>query len=139
MSTTAKVLAFGVASGLLWSLLIILIFAHSIWASDIVKILVPGVLSGIIVSLALQKPLARFGRFGTVLLGLLSLPFGAFLFGFFAESVEALTRVNGPGFNPFSSGLFYAGASIVSFYFFAPAVLTTFLLRTVVLSGRSHQ
>ena len=74
MSTTARVLAFGVVSGLIWSLALILLFGGSGSAGEATVVLASGNLSGVLVSVALQRPLAKFGRLGAFVAGLLSLP-----------------------------------------------------------------
>jgi undecaprenyl pyrophosphate phosphatase UppP len=139
MNTTARVLTFGVISGLIWSLMLHLIFGSTGSIREAGPVMASGILSGVIVSFALQRPLARFGRLGAFVIGLLSLPLGAFVFGFFGELMEMLpgTSTSSPqSHNPLGSGFFYAAASIFAFYLFPPAILTTFLLRTVVLWRR---
>ena len=55
-------------------------------------VIVSGVLSGVIVSFALVAPLAKSSRGKTILLGALSLPLGAFVFGVLLSLVQWLVR-----------------------------------------------
>ena len=140
MNTTVKVLVFGVASGLIWSLAPIILGDGFTSARETTKVLVSGVSSGVLVSLALRTPLSKSGRLGAFIAGLLSLPLGAFLFGFLSSVVEMFTAGTFD-LHPFLSGFYYAAMSVISFfalYFFPLAVLTTFVLRAVILSGRKH-
>jgi hypothetical protein len=141
MNTTTKVLVFGVVSGLIWSLVLIAFGDGFTSVRDTADILVPGILTGVLVSFALKKPLSTLGRFGAFIAGLLSLPLGAFLFGFLGSIMEIIS-VGTVDLNPILSGLFCAMVSVISifaFYFFPPAIFTTFILRAVILSGRGHR
>jgi len=142
MSTTARVLIFGVISGLIWSLALALQDGFDAVGADT---LVPGILSGVLVSFALKTPLVKCGRLGTFIAGLLSLPLGAFLFGFLSALFAMLVGFLTGGIydlHPLLSGLFCAAVSVASlfaFYLLPPAVLTTFLLRAVIVYGRRHE
>ena len=148
MSTSFRVLSFGVISGLLWSLIAGFIGELFRSPGESVTVIVSGVLSGVIVSFALVAPLAKSSRGKTILLGALSLPLGAFVFGVLLSLVQWLVREFGGTayrnvaneFAPFTAGFEYAVLSVISIFavvFFPLAVLTTFLLRRV-LSFPTH-
>jgi hypothetical protein len=144
MSISARVLAFGVVSGLVWSAmpgLLTGLFFNSV--SETLTVLLAAVVTGAVISFALKQVLARTGFWGCFGLGLLSLPVGAFTFGILASLVEILTGdfsiTNDFGGSPFMVGYFYALYSVISVLvvvFIPLAILTTFLLRRVVVSNR---
>jgi hypothetical protein len=100
--------------------------------------------TGIAVSLTLKTPLARFGRGWALFFGLASLPLGAFIFGVVFAILDVSQWLNGSQygiFNVFLIGGNYALFSVVSIFtiFLLPlAVLTTFILRAVIHSGKKH-
>lgn len=141
MSITARVLTFGIISGLVWSLALF-IFGGFSSVSETVKVLASGILSGILVSFALKTPLSKFGWFGVFVAGLISLPLGAFSFGFFEAVLEIVVGVITGGthdFNPFLIGSSFAAMSVANLFaliFFPLAILTTFILRVVIRADR---
>ena len=150
MSTPFRVLAFGVISGLLWSLIAGVLGELFRSPGESATVIVSGVLSGTLIALALVAPLARFSRGTTILFGVLSLPLGAFVFGVLLSLVQWLVREFGGtaywyvahGFAPFTVGVEYAVVSVISvfsFVFFPLAVITTFLLRRVIHSHHTHE
>src|SRR5436853_5577113 len=82
MNTLKRVLAFGAVSGLLWSVVPGILADLFSTRADVPAAIVAGIGSGIITSALLALLLAKFGRALAVVLGLLSLPLGAFVFGF---------------------------------------------------------
>ena len=149
MSTPLRVLAFGIVSGLIWSLVPGTLSELFRSPGETATVIVSGVLSGIVTSFALAAALARFGRGAAVLFGALSLPLGAFAFGVLLSLVQWLVRefsgtayrFVAPEFAPLTIGAQYAVLSVISVFalvLFPLAVLTTLLLRRVIHSGQSH-
>jgi hypothetical protein len=147
MSAPVRVLTFGIGSGLVWAIIAGVLDQLFVSAGEVVTVLASGVLSGVVVSFLLLVPLAKSGRWGGLVLGLLSLPLGAFAFGVLASAVQWVARESTgftgrfitSGFRPVGSGLELALLSIISifaFLLFPLAVLTTFLLRGIILSDR---
>ena len=145
MSTPLRVLAFGVVSGLIWSLVPGTLSELFRSPGETATVIVSAVLSGIVTSFTLAAALARFKHVAAIFFGLLSLPLGAFAFGVLLSLVQWLVReFNGvaysfvePEFAPFTAGAEYALLSVISvfaFVLFPLAVLTTFLLRRVIHS-----
>jgi hypothetical protein len=137
-----RVLGFGAASGLIWS-----IFPAALREvrspKEAATYLIAGVLVGILASLALASVLKRSGRPAAILLGALSLPLAAFLFGVVLTMVQWLIReATGTAigfaaypFAPASVGVqlfVYASISIFSPILYPLAVGTTLLLRRFV-------
>jgi hypothetical protein len=150
MNTNLRVLTFGVVSGLIWSVIPGLLSELFRSTGETVTVLVSGILTGALTSFALRAPLAKCRRQTAILLGLLSLPFGAFAFGVLTSLVQWVVReLTGTSyrfvahdFSPFHTGISYAvlsAVSIFAFVLFPLAVLTTFLLRAMVLSGSRHE
>ncbi|MEJ0089616.1 MAG: hypothetical protein WDM80_07730 [Limisphaerales bacterium] len=143
MSTTVKVIVFGVVNGLLWSLApggLNNLFL----SKDAALVCIAGMLTGIAVSLALKAPLTRFGRGWALIFGLVSLPLGAFIFGVIFSILDVSAWLNGSQygiFNVFLIGGYYALLSIISIFaiiLLPLAVLTTFILRSVIHSGKNQ-
>src|ERR1700722_16297523 len=85
-----------------------------------------GVLTGVVISFPLAVPLKRFGKRATILLGALSLPLGAFLYGFILSIF-----LSGEPAESLWAGFACAVVTVVSdcaFVLFPLAILTTFLL-----------
>jgi hypothetical protein len=151
MSAPLRVLTFGIGSGLVWAIIAGVLDQLFVSTGEVVTVLASGVLSGIVVSFLLLVPLAKSGRWVSLVFGLLSLPLGAFAFAVLASAVQWAAREStgftgrfiASGFSPVDSGLELALLSIISifaFLLFPLAVLTTFLLRGVILwKGRSAQ
>jgi len=83
------------------------------------------------------------GRLGVLLLGILALPLGGFCFGVCLSLVRAGAGISASSgddqFTPLTLGAEYAVFSVISLFavFLIPlAVLTTFLLRAVLLRGQ---
>jgi hypothetical protein len=102
-----------------------------------------GIFTGALVSFSLYKPLVRFGRCGTLLLGIIALPLGAFCFGFIFALVGMVTGDLG-GRATWASAL-YSGflfaymtavCSCLSWWgliLLPSALLTTYLLRLTAI------
>jgi len=121
-----KTILFGIASGLIWSM----IGGGFSAGSESVFVFTAGTITGVIVSLVLKKFLANSKWRKTIVLGLLSLPLGAFFFGtlltLFTETMQ------GP-FDAIYIGAYYALMSVlVGFCYFPLSVCTTFLLRRII-------
>src|SRR5690349_21518456 len=123
MSTPLRVLAFGIVSGLIWSLVPGTLSELFRSPGETATVIVSGMLSGIVTSFALAAALMRCHRLATILFGALSLPLGAFAFGFLLSVVQWLVRefsstsyrFVGHGFAPFIAGAQYAVFSITVF------------------------
>ncbi|HMO66013.1 MAG TPA: hypothetical protein PKE47_12460, partial [Verrucomicrobiota bacterium] len=79
MKSSSRILAFGAASGLAWSLVpgVLSELLHS--PGEIATVMLSGLLTGVMVSLLLVLALAKSGRGTAILLGALSLPLGVFV------------------------------------------------------------
>jgi hypothetical protein len=133
MKTPLKVLIFGFVSGLVWS--VTATFAYGPFGAPTAPQIVSGVLAGVIVSFAVGATLMRFRKKSTIILGALSLPAGAFLYGFILSIIEWVF-VGGESGDPLVMGYLCVLMSVVSVFailFFPLAILTTLLLRRVVV------
>ena len=140
MNTTTRVITFGVISGLIWSAIAAMLSG----LSDDTTVIISGILTGLFVSMVLKSPLQKFGRWSCFVLGVISLPVGAFIFGFIISVVQLVaSKITGSGNFPFidptsgplQTGLMYAFLSVVSLFVIGLlplAVLTTFILRVVI-------
>ena len=143
MSSTAKAIIFGIFSGLVWSLVPggLNDLFHS---KESIFVLVSGALTGVSVSLALKVPLTKFSRWWTLAFGLVSLPFGAFIFGVVFSILDFTQWFSGSQYGFFTVFLIggqYALFSVISLFavfLFPLAVLTTFLLRAVIHPREKH-
>src|SRR5262245_38614857 len=83
-----RTIAFGVLAGATWSIMPGT-FSSLYWpAGQAITVIVAAVITGIFTSLVLSIPLQRAGRLETLLLGVVALPLGAFLFGTLASTVQ---------------------------------------------------
>jgi hypothetical protein len=134
---------FGVAAGFIWAFVPGTLSELFQSNGETLAVLVAGAIAGVVTSVTLSKVVGKSPKLATFCLGLLSLPFGAFLFGV-SISVSHLTanvvtginyRFLEHGFHPVQIGLQYAFYSIFSAVVLGLlplAVFTTFLLRAVV-------
>ncbi len=144
MSTTARVITFGAISGPCWSFIAAVLSGLDGPFSLIATIFISGILTGILVSVALKSPLQTYGRWSCFVFGAISLPVGAFVFGVILSVVQLIaSKITGSGDFPFvgsnsdpiQTGLMYAILSVVSLFvvgLLPLAVLTTFILRAVI-------
>jgi hypothetical protein len=133
MNIPTRIGIFGSCSGLIWSLAPGLCGYYQAGLSLVLTVTVCAIITGILVSFALFKPLLKANRRITILLGVLALPFGAFCWGFL------FFLCSSPSDNPFFGGLIFAFWSVanpLAIIFIPCAVLTTFLLRKWLLMPR---
>jgi hypothetical protein len=143
MSTTAKIITFGIVSGLIWS---VIATGPELLNSvkDFILVLSAGTLTGLAVSLILKVPLTKFGRWWTLVFGLISLPLGAFIFGIVFSILNLSEWLNGSQYGIFNAVLIGGDFALISVanlcavYLFPLAIITTFLLRIVIHSARKH-
>ena len=132
----ARIVLFGTLSGLLWSVIPGTLNNLFTTGSEVATTLGTGVVAGVVTSALLTPFVLIRGRCLTIVLGLLSLPLGAFVFGaalaltgqFFKFPAAAQVLVD-----PWILGAQYALLSVISIFalgLFPLAVLTTLLLRT---------
>jgi hypothetical protein len=148
VGTRTAIVIFGTMSGLIWSVIGGGLLSGDMSSGEDATVLGAGVITGILVSFMLKSVLSKCGRFATLGYGLLSLPVGAFAFGFIASliqiAVKAITGVSyslTTSFNPFEAGILFALVSVMSILavvYLPLAVLTTFLLRAVIIRGIRH-
>ena len=141
MNTTRRVIIFGIVSGLIWSVIPGVLTELFQSGREAIEVTTAGLLTGIIISLVLKWPLKKFGKRTTLMMGLLSLPLGAFVFGLIFSVLHPSGGFNA-GQHGFSDALQvaieYAICSVISLFaiFLLPlAVLTTFALRRVIHTG----
>jgi hypothetical protein len=146
MRTPARVLVFGFVSGLLWSIVPGILGELFSTRADVPATIVAGVVAGVVTSAVLALLVARFDRGLTIVLGLLSLPLGAFVFGFtlalISRLLPSLTSGTRAFIDPWTLGFNYAGLSVISIFaigLFPLAVVTTLLLRAFIVRGRTTQ
>ena len=137
---------FGLLSGLLWSVVPGTLANLFDSGANVPATLIAGAIAGLITTAALASVVARFGRVLAVMLGLISLPTGAFIFGFafelVAHSFPTLSSGDRQYLPPWMLGLNYAVLSIISIFavgLFPLAVLTTLFLRRVMLAGKKPE
>jgi hypothetical protein len=145
MKTPARVVLFGLLSGLLWSVVPGILANLFESRANVPATLIAGVATGILTSLALASVLGRFGPILAVVLGLFSLPLGAFIFGFAFEIIAHFFPTLSSGdrtyLQPWRLGLNYALLSVISIFaigLFPLAVFTTLFLRRVMLGGKKR-
>ncbi len=143
MSTLARILVFGSVSGLLWSAAPGVLADLFSSRADVPGTVIAGILSGVVTTSILATVVTRFGRGLTVVFGLLSLPLGAFVFGFslalITRFLPALTSGTRAFIEPWTLGFNYALLSVISVFavgLFPLAVGTTLLLRSFIIRGR---
>jgi hypothetical protein len=140
MNVTWKVIIFGVISGLIWSVIAGILCDLFQSNADGVEVVIGGLLTGVIVSLSLKSFLRKVGKGLTLVIGLFSLPFGAFVFGLVFSMLHpsgAFVDSHYGISNALQVAVEYAILSVISIFaiFLLPlAVLTTFVLRQVVHS-----
>jgi hypothetical protein len=143
MSTLARIMIFGFVSGLLWSVAPGVLANLFSSRADVPATIIAAIVSGVVTSAILAAVVTRFGRGLTVVFGLLSLPLGAFVFGFslalITRFLPALTSGTRAFIEPWTLGGNYAVLSVISVFaigLFPLSVATTFLLRAFILRGR---
>ena len=143
MSSAFKTTVFGIVSGLIWSLIAILLHAQFLFNPEesISIVLLIGAATGVAVSFALKVPLTKFGKTGSIILGVFALPLGIFIFGFLMAVFEMIAKSpeNFNGTNDFNLITAFKTAfsatflgCIYSCYLLPVAILTTIFLRKVI-------
>jgi hypothetical protein len=152
MSTRKQVITFGITSGLIWSMIprgvngLIELFRFNEPVLIIIAGLFAGAMTGVAVSVALKAPLTNSGWQRTLLFGLISLPLGASVFGIVSTLLSEGLKGYQHGF--FDSillagycgfmGIVFPFLSAYGIILFPLAVITTFVLRAVINSGKIH-
>jgi hypothetical protein len=142
MSTKAKIIIFGIISGLIWSL-IALGFTFFNLVKDFALISSAGILTGLAVSFLLKVPLTKFGRWWTLVFGLVSLPLGAFIFGIVFSLLNLSEWLNGSQYEILNAVLIGGEFALISvanlwaIFLFPLAIITTFLLRVIIHPGEN--
>jgi hypothetical protein len=142
MSRMKRAIFFGCLSGLLWTFAP---FWFSSRSPENLKIFIPaGIATGILISLALYKPLVKSRLPTTLLFGVLALFLGALFFGFFLGLIQSIigypdVRGSSSSHNPLAMlymGLLYFGVTaticlkpLYALILVGSSVLTTWLLR----------
>ena len=152
MSTRAKVITFGIISGLIWSVIprgangLNELFHFNEPVLIILAGLIAGAMTGVAVSLALKASLIKSGWRRTLLFGLISLPLGAFIFGtvsiLLSESLKGYQHgffdtIVLAGYCGFV-GIVFPFLSVYGIILFPLAVITTFALRAVIRSSEKN-
>jgi hypothetical protein len=127
-------IATGGLTGILWSLFLSFYGDRSF--EVFLESLIAGIITGVLLSLALYLPLAVSNWWVTLLLGIVALPVGAFCFGnciWFADKAIGVASDYSDGDpGPFIVGFLFALGSVftrLSFVLFPLAVGNVFLLR----------
>jgi hypothetical protein len=160
MKTLLRVVAFGSIAGALWTMMLTLIANHSansvaaetgqqfsVVGQSTAVLLAFGICTGILVSLSMWIPVAKSRLFLVCLIGLLALPFGAFVFGFLMglwgavtgglEGAHGLVQLVA---TPFVFGLYAAFVSIVVLWWCIPiGVINTLILRVVARHRQANE
>ena len=142
MKMLGRVIAFGFVSGLVWSVVPGILANLFMTTTDVPATVVAGIIAGIATSALLGSLVAKFGRGVAVMLGLLSLPIGSFVFGFALALIDrflpALASGTRAPLGPWTLGLNYAVLSVISIFaigLFPLAVFTTLFLRAFIVRG----
>jgi hypothetical protein len=130
-----RILKFGLLSGFLWSLIPGVLGEGLFHLTTAALLIIAGCLAGIVVTFGQATILPRCNRFGIFVLGILSLPLGAFCFGLFASVVgntfgAIVPEWRGKPESPFTTGLVFAMLCVPMAVVLLPlSVFTTFRLR----------
>jgi hypothetical protein len=147
MKTRARIWIFGTLAGLVWSIIPGILLDMFTSVGEIITILIAGAITGLLVSTALYFPLGKVKSWSGFLLGIFSLPFGAFVFGIFyfigemaKEGIPDSVNYFAPIYAPLYFGITLAFESAIVLYgiLFLPAILTTILLQRVITSGKNQ-
>lgn len=150
MNTTALITLFGALSGLVWSVVPGFICDLFKSRSEVIAVLIAGVLSGMAVSLLLSLPLRRLSPGCGFLLGALALPLGGFCFGvsisfvhLAASHIKSVAHIFAQHpFAPLTQGTSFAVLSVISVFavvLFPLAIYTTFVLRRLIIQTTQHE
>jgi hypothetical protein len=144
MKTAFKTVLFGATAGALWSAVPGTLSELFRSTGETLSVIATGVITGVLVSLIVWSVFLVLGGRGTLLLGVISLPLGAFLFGILISAVHVVIKMaTGTAyrfaqynFDPLNAGLNYALGSLLSVFVLGLlplAVFTTWCLQTVIL------
>lgn len=135
MNTLPRIVTFGVISGVVWSLAPGILGDWFSDRADIPGTFIAGILAGVLTAAMLSLLITRFGRTGTLVLGVVSLPVGAFVFGLSLALVSRIAPALTSHVHPWSSAMTYAVLSLISVFavvLIPLALLTTHLFKKVV-------
>jgi hypothetical protein len=144
MTTIGRITIFGAVSGLVWTLVLVVLMPGLIQSSgEAIEVFACGITSGVIVSLLLSYPLRRVGSNWSLAFGVGALPLGAFFFGLLRSILQPSSGyVINAGqmveYHDSAIGMGFGMAVLSVFSIFTPlflplAILTTYLLRLVML------
>jgi hypothetical protein len=136
MKTTTQNILFGTFAGMLWSLVPGTLSELFTSFGQGVSVILCGALTGMIVTFTVRRLLDGNSKGFGIFVGVLSLPYGAFLFGLIISFAHALiAAIGGPKyrfieyrFEPFEARLSYALYSSISIFaivLFPAAIFTT--------------
>jgi len=134
MNAPTRILAFGSVSGFFWAI-VAGFLADRFEVCGISPTLISGIISGIVTSAIFSWLVSRLSEVKAALVGILSLPFGAFIFGF---SVTVLSSTGSPRV-ALNLAVNLALLSVVSTFavvLIPLAVGTTLALRSIVVRPR---
>jgi hypothetical protein len=140
MKTITHSIAFGAVAGGIWALVPGTLSELFTSQGQTLSVFTSGILTGIIVTLTLNLILDKRSRRFGIIIGALSLPYGAFVFGIVISLVHQLIlSMGGPRygfvihkFEPLEAGLTYALYSSISIFalvLFPLAIATTLALQ----------
>lgn len=136
MNKLLRIVIFGAFSGSVWSLAPGVLGDLFSDRADIPGTFIAGILAGVLTAAMLSLPITRFGRTGTLVLGVVSLPVGAFVFGLSLALVSRIAPALTSHVHPWSSAMSFAVLSVISVFavvLFPLALVTTHLFRKVIL------
>jgi hypothetical protein len=146
LSLPARLMLFGALAGVAWAVVPWFLIDMIRPPGQAVTAFASGAMTGALVALLLAFPLRQSGPAGTLLVGVLSYPLGAFIFGFVTSIVHLLVsrafgveyRFVESGFAPVRVGLSLAGYAALFWPFpliLVPLALwTTYQLKRVIES-----
>jgi hypothetical protein len=154
MKTRTQIEVVGAIIGLVWALLMPMYFGYDYSTQSFTVIAIAGVVTGILVALALSKPLSKSSPWFAMCLGLLALPFGVFGFGaisgIFSLIIGLVTgsdhaTIGGALSLPFYQGWMYVHMTALvcsrwylGFIVLPLAAAMSYLLRLAIVHGVSH-
>jgi len=155
MKTRTRIELVGACIGLVWALMMPMYYGYDYSTQPIALIAIAGVITGILLSLALWKLLIKSSHWVALCIGLLALPLGVFCFGVICGTFSLIIGlVTGGGYVTFS-GVFevplYEGWMFVrvtamvcsrwylGFIIFPLAAVMSYLLQLAILYKKSSR
>lgn len=143
-----RIIFSGLCFGAAWSLIPGRLSEILLPVGQGLTVIVAGMLTGLAVSFLLSIPLLKTGSGTAILLGIVSLPLGAFVFGIVVSLVQLLVlyatghayRFVGLRFSPLSIGIQYALGTFIPYFaafLFPLAISSTCYLQHVLKSAAS--